>query len=246
MNNTLIFGRHPVLDALKSGKTIDKVLLQQGIKGELEKEIRHICKARTIPLQILPKERMNRLMRSNHQGVICFLSLIEYQQLEAILPLIYEQSEMPLFLLLDGITDVRNFGAIARTAEVMGVHALVIPKKKSAQINSEAIKASAGALMQIPVCRASSIIASIEYLQLSGVQVFASDLQARAVIGKMDFKGPAAIVIGAEGRGVSPSILKVANQTFIIPQTGKTDSLNVSVATGIMLYEATRQRTEIA
>ncbi len=242
MSNNLIFGRHPVLDALKSGKTIDKVLLQQGTKGELEKEIRRLCKAQTIPLQMIPKERMNRLSRSNHQGVICFLSLIEYQRLAAVLPFIYEQSKIPLFLLLDGITDVRNFGAIARTAEVMGVHALIIPKKKSAQINSEAIKASAGALLDLPVCREPSIIAAIEFLQLSGVQVFAGDLQANTAIGQVDFKGPAAIVLGAEDRGVSPSILKMVNEVFIIPQVGKTNSLNVSVATGVILYEITRQR----
>ena len=134
--SNIIFGRHPVIEAINSGKTIDKVIMQQGFKGPLEKEIRQICKVHQIPTQLLPKERIARIVPGNHQGVIAFLSLIEYQKLEHILPLLYEQSKVPLFLLLDGITDVRNFGAIARTAEVMGVHALVIPRKKSAQILS--------------------------------------------------------------------------------------------------------------
>ena len=240
--SNIIFGRHPVLEAIQSGKTIDKVIMQQGFKGPLEKEIRQICKAHQIPMQLLPKERITRIVPGNHQGVIAFLSLIEYQKLEHILPHIYEQSQVPLFLLLDGITDVRNFGAIARTAEVMGVHALVIPRKKSAQINADAIKTSAGALLKIPVCREASIVASIDFLQQSGVQIFASDLMAATPIGQLDFTSPTALVIGAEDRGVSPSILKMVDQRFIIPQIGETDSLNVSVATGMMLYEVIRQR----
>lgn len=241
-SRTLIFGRHPVLDAIKAGKTIQKVIMQQGFRGPLEKEIRNICKVHAIPFQFLPKERIEYLVSGNHQGVIAYLSPIDFQQLEDILPFVYEQSQIPLFLLLDGVTDVRNFGAIARTAEVMGAHAIVVPRKKSAQINADAIKTSAGALMKIPVCREASIIATIEMLQQSGVQVFASDLYASNSIVEMDFKGPTALVIGAEDRGVSPSILKEVDQTFIIPQYGETDSLNVSVATGMMLYEVIRQR----
>ena len=242
MSNNLIFGRHPVIDAIKSGKTIDKVLLQQDVAGAFAKEVRQLCKKKFIPIQMVPKERMNRFVRGNHQGVLCWLSLIEYQRLADILPMVYEQSQTPLFLLLDGITDVRNFGAIARSAEVLGVHAIVIPRKKSAQITPDAIKTSAGALMDIPVCREPSIVASIEYLQQSGVQVFASDLQARRAMNEIDFSVPTALVIGAEDRGVSPSILRMVDKTFIIPQVGKTDSLNVSVATGIMLYEVLQQR----
>ena len=243
-SSTMIFGRHPVLDAIKSGKTVDKVVIQQGFKGPIEIEIRHLCKDRRIPLQQLPKERIARMVDGNHQGVVAFLSLIEYQKLEDILPQIYEQSKVPLFLLLDGITDVRNFGAIARTAEAMGVNAIVIPRKKSAQINSDAIKVSAGALLQIPVCKEASIVAAVEFLKNSGVQVYASDLYAEKGIHHVDFTVPTAIIIGAEDRGVSPSILKMVNETFIIPQVGKTDSLNVSVATGIMLYEVVMQRLD--
>ena len=242
LSNNLIFGRHPVLEAINSGKTVDKVLLQQDAAGEMAREIRKICKAKFIPLQMVPKERLNRFARGNHQGVICWLSLIEYQRLEDILPSIYEKSEVPLLLLLDGVTDVRNFGAIARSAEVFGAHAIVIPRKNSAQITPDAIKTSAGALMAIPVCREPSIIASIELLQQSGVQVFASDLKSRRDLKAIDFSVPCALVIGAEDRGVSRSLLQVVDKTFLIPQVGKTDSLNVSVATGIMLYEVNQQR----
>ncbi|MEM1123730.1 MAG: 23S rRNA (guanosine(2251)-2'-O)-methyltransferase RlmB [Bacteroidota bacterium] len=243
VQNNLIFGRHPVIDAIKSGKTIDKVILQQDAAGEMAREIRKLCKTRFIPVQMVPKERLNRLVRGNHQGVMCWLSLIEYQKLADVLPTIYEKSEVPLILLLDGVTDVRNFGAIARSAEVLGAHAIVIPRKKSAQITPDAIKTSAGALLEIPVCREPSIIASVEYLQQSGVQVFASDLKAEKQMHEVDFTAPCALVIGAEDRGVSRSILQVVDQPFIIPQLGKTDSLNVSVATGIMLYEVLKQRT---
>ncbi len=191
---------------------------------------------------MVPKERLNRFVRGNHQGVMCWLSLIEYQSLEDLLPSIYEKSEVPLLLLLDGVTDVRNFGAIARSAEVFGAHAIVIPRKKSAQITPDAIKTSAGALLEIPVCRESSIIAAIEFLQQSGVQVYASDLKSRREMKELDLTVPCAMIIGAEDRGVSRSLLQVVDKTFLIPQAGKTDSLNVSVATGIMMYEAMSQR----
>ena len=242
MSNNQVFGRHPVIEAINSGKTIDKVLLQQDVAGEMAREIRKLCKEKFIPLQMVPKERLNRFVRGNHQGVMCWISLIEYQSLEDILPTIYEKSEVPLILLLDGVTDVRNFGAIARSAEVLGAHAIVIPRKKSAQITPDAIKTSAGALLEIPVCREPSIIAAMEFLQKSGVQIYASDLKSRWEMKDVDFSVPCALIIGAEDRGVSRSLLQIVDKTFIIPQVGKTDSLNVSVATGIMLYEAMSQR----
>lgn len=241
-NKNLIFGRHPVIEAIRAGKTIDKVLIQQDVVGHFAKEVRQLCKQYSIPLQMIPKDRMNRIVRGNHQGIIGWLSLISYHKLSDVLPFVYEQGQIPLFLLLDGVTDVRNFGAIARSAEVFGVQAIIIPKKKSAQITPEAIKTSAGALLEIPICREASIIGAVEYLQQSGVQVFASNLEGDKHIDKLDFSVPTAIIMGAEDRGVSPSILKKVNESFIIPQTGKTDSLNVSVATGVILYEIMRQR----
>ncbi len=238
----IIYGRHPVVDAIRAGTPIDKVILQEGIRGELEKELRHLCKAEGIPMQVAPKERLNKIVRGNHQGVIALQALIRYYRLEDVLPGIFEKSESPLLVLLDGVTDVRNFGAIARTAEACGAHALVIGQKNSAQINAEAMKTSAGALAKIPVCRESSLITAIEYLQLSGIRVLASDLQAENPIYSLDLMQPIAFVLGAEGEGISPAVARKADETFIIPQKGTTDSFNVSVAAGMMLYEAMRQR----
>lgn len=240
----LIYGRHPVADAIRSGTPIDKVILQQGIRGEMEKEMRHLCKAEGIPLQVAPKERLNKLVRGNHQGVIALQSYVRYYRLEDVLPAIYETSEAPLLLLLDGVTDVRNFGAIARTAEACGAHALIIPQKNSAQINAEAMKASAGALAIIPVCRESSLATAIDYLRLSGIQVLASSLEAKTPLYQLELTQPSAFILGAEGEGISPAIARQAGQSFIIPQKGTTDSFNVSVAAGMMLYEAMRQRSQ--
>lgn len=241
-DTNIIYGRHPIIDAIKAGKPFDKVMLQKEIRGEYEKELRYICRTKDIPLQVVPKERLNRFTKGNHQGVIGFMSLIEYQTIENVLPLIYETSQTPLFLILDGVTDVRNFGAIARTAEATGVHAIILPKKGAALINEDAMKTSAGALSKITVCRESSLVTAIEFLQNSGVQVLASSLEASDLIYNLDFSAPTALIIGSEDKGVSDNLLKRSNQSFIIPQSGTTDSFNVSVATGIMLYEVARQR----
>lgn len=238
----VIFGRHPIVDAIASGASVDKIFLQQGTRGEFEKEIRSLSKENNIPCQFVPKEKLNKMVKGNHQGIVALLSLIPYYKVEDVLPTIYEKSEIPLFVILDGITDVRNLGAIARSAEVSGAHALIIQGKGSAMITSEGIKTSAGALTKIPVCREGSIISAIEYLQQCGVHIVASDLQASKRIDEIDFTVPIAIVLGSEGEGVRPAVLEKANETFIIPQKGTTDSFNVSVAGGIMLYETTRQR----
>ncbi len=241
-DKNIIYGRHPVVDVINSGKSIDKLILQQGLRGEFEKEIRSLSKMHNIPVQVVPKERLNKITRSNHQGIIAFVSAIQYYLIEDVLPLLYEKEEAPLILVLDGVTDVRNMGAIARSAEVLGAHALVVPKKGSAMINADAVKTSAGALNILPVCRENSLVNTIEYLQNSGIQVLASDLKARKRLSNLDLTLPTAIIVGSEGKGTSPALIKAANEHFIIPQTGKTDSLNVSVATGIILYEALRQR----
>ena len=239
---SIIYGRHPVVDALRSGTPIEKVMLQQGIRGEMEKELRHLCRDENVLLQVVPKERLNKIVRGNHQGVIALQALIRYYRLEDVLPGIYEKSETPLIVLLDGVTDVRNFGAIARTAEASGAHALVIPQKNSAQINAEAMKTSAGALATIPVCRESSLIAAIEFLQLSGIKVLASSLEATKPLYELDLRQPAAFILGAEGEGISPAVARAADEQFVIHQKGTTDSFNVSVAAGMMLYEVMRQR----
>jgi 23S rRNA (guanosine2251-2'-O)-methyltransferase len=238
----LIFGRHPVTEAIQSGAHFDKVFIQRGTVGDFEIEVRRLCREHEIPLQYVPKEKLNRITGGNHQGIIGYLALLTYYKLEDVVPMIYEKGETPLIILLDGVTDVRNLGAIARSAEVCGAHALVVPSTGSALINADAIKTSAGALTRLTVCREKSLVSSVEFLQNAGLEVFASDLQAGRPIYEMDFTAPTAFVIGAEDEGVSKGILKVVDERFIIPQKGELDSLNVSVATGIMLYEAIRQR----
>jgi 23S rRNA (guanosine2251-2'-O)-methyltransferase len=238
----LIYGRHPVMDAIKNGMSVDKVILSQIVKGEFEKELRKLCKLADIPLQVAPKERLEKITKKNHQGIIGFLSHIKYLQIEDVFPMIYDKGETPLIIVLDGVTDVRNFGAIARSAEASGAHALIVPNKKTAQINAEAIKASAGALSTIPVCRTASLGNAVDYLLMNGVQVIAAGLQGKSYLHELDLTIPTAIVMGAEGEGIRPHIMRKANEVFKIPMKGQTDSFNVSVATGIILYETGKQR----
>jgi len=236
-----IIGKHPIVDSIQTGTNFDKIFLQQGTRGEFEKELRHLTKKYNIPVQVVPKEKLNRMTSGNHQGVIGLISLISYYKLEDLLPMIYEKSEIPLILILDGITDIRNIGAIARSAEISGAHAIVIPKKGSAQINDEAIKSSAGALTRLPICREQSLDGALDMLEMSGITVFASNLGAKKMVFETDFTEPTAIVMGSEGKGINRELLRRIENQFIIPQIGTTDSFNVSVATGIILYEVMRQ-----
>ena len=242
--SSLIYGHHPVVEALQSGTAVDKVFVQQGTRGELEKEMRHLCRERDVPMQFVPKEKLDHWVRGGrHQGVLAFVALLPYYRLADVLPTIYDGADMPLLMLVEGVTDVRNFGAIARSALCAGVQALVVPQKNSALINEEAIKASAGALLHLAVCRETSIFNAVEQLQLSGIQVVASDLSAQKPIFDLDLTAPTAFIIGAEGEGVSPALLRKADDRFRIPQSTQIDSFNVSVAAGIMLYETLRQRS---
>jgi len=240
-----VFGRHPVLEALAANQPVEKVWLQQGTRGEFEKELRHLCRDLKIPMTVLPKDSINRLVKGNHQGVVALLGAAAYQQLDDILPFVYEKGETPLLLLLDGVTDVRNFGAIARSAELCGVHAVVIPAKGSAGLSAEALKTAAGALARVPVCRVKSLVSTITFLQESGVRVLASDLSGDKYLHELDLTGPVALVLGSEGEGISKGVAAAADRCFRIPQLGTLNSFNVSVATGIMLYESMRQRSVV-
>ncbi len=238
----IIFGIHPVLEALEGGKPIEKVLIQKGLHGENFHVLFQQIRKEKIPFQMVPVEKLNRVTRKNHQGIIAFVSLIEYQPLHAVLPMIFDKGESPLLVLVDGITDVRNLGALARSAECAGAHALVVPEKGMAQINAEAIKASSGALNRIPVCREASMAESLAFIKECGIETVALDEKGEASIYQSDLTGPIAIVMGAEDKGVSPAILKMAGKVLSIPMKGKIASLNVSVATGVVLFEAQRQR----
>ncbi|TGE26990.1 23S rRNA (guanosine(2251)-2'-O)-methyltransferase RlmB [Hymenobacter metallicola] len=240
----MLFGLRPILEALSAGRTLEKIYLLRGTKNSITQEITELAKAANIPMSLVPIEKLNDLTRKNHQGAVAFVSPIDYQPLDSILAGLYEAGKTPLLLLLDRITDVRNFGSIARNAECMGVHAIVVPSRGAAQINGDALKTSAGALNLIPVCREPNLKETITFLQQSGVTVIActeksdASLEAETV----DMTGPVAVLMGSEEDGISPEYLKLANHKLRIPMAGQIGSLNVSVASGIMLFEVLRQR----
>lgn len=240
----LIYGRHPIMEALQAGKTFDKLIVQTNLGGDYMQQLSAIAKEQEIPIQRVPVQKLNRLSNNNtHQGVAGFVSVLPYYTIEDLLSSAYSKGEDPLFLVCDSITDVRNFGAIARSAACMGVHGIIFPARGSANINAETIKTSAGALHQIHLCKVRFLDQAMTFLQQNGVQVVASSVHATAVsIDKIDFTVPTVIVMGAEGKGVSPKFLDMADKTAQIPMVGDFDSLNVSVATGIVLYEVVRQR----
>lgn len=240
----MIFGIRAVIEAVEAGKNIDKVLVKRDLQGALFKELMDVLRTYEIPMQRVPIERIDRITRKNHQGVIAFTSAVAYQKLEDIIPFLYEEGKNPLIVVLDGITDVRNFGAIARTCEVAGVDAIVIPEKGSVSVNADAIKTSAGALHSIPVCRERNLKEAVQFLRNSGVKVVAATEKAADNYTVSDMKVPTAIVMGSEDLGVSNDILRICDHLVKIPQFGTIQSLNVSVACGIMIYEVIRQRQE--
>jgi len=241
-----IFGIHAVREAIAAGKNIDKVLIRRGAGSDLFRDLLGDLNQLDIPLQQVPVEKLNRITRKNHQGVVAWLSQVSYSDITTILPGIYESGEDPLILLLDGVSDVRNFGAIARSAECAGVHAIVIPFSGSAAINSDAIKTSAGALHRIPVCRHRDLVSVTKFLKDSGLSLYAATEKAERVLFETDMTGPAGIIMGSEDRGVSYALLKDAETWVSIPMKGSISSLNVSVAAGIMLFEVVRQRSASA
>jgi 23S rRNA (guanosine2251-2'-O)-methyltransferase len=238
----MIFGTRAVIEAIRSGKEIESLLVQKDLQNDLIKELKETAAEHGVPFVKVPVEKLNRVTRKNHQGVVCFLSPITYASLDNIVNEAYAQGRMPLLIILDRITDVRNFGAIARTAECLGVDALVIPSRGSARINSDAMKTSAGALNFIPVCREANLKHTLRYLQDSGIQVMACTEKASTEVWDSSLQGPVALLMGSEEDGISPEYLKMADGQIKIPLQGKVASLNVSVATAMCLYEVIRQR----
>ncbi len=239
----LIYGRNPISEALESAKSFEKLFVQRGLKSESVKRISALAIKADIPIQRVPVEKLNRLTRNAaHQGVAGYLAMIQYYSLEDILSHVYDRGEVPLFLICDGITDVRNFGAIARTALGCGVHALIVPASGSASINAEALKTSAGALNRIPVCKVRFLDKTAQYLKDNGLEIFVTELNASKFIYESDLTVPLAIIVGAEDTGVNSKLLRMADKKVKIPMTGNFDSFNVSVATAMGLYEVMRQR----
>jgi 23S rRNA (guanosine2251-2'-O)-methyltransferase len=239
----LIYGIRPIIEAIQAGKEIDKLFIQTGLKGELYKELNDLINKNRIPTQFVPIEKINKLAPNNNQGVVGFLSQISYQSLENVIMSAFEDGRAPLILILDRITDVRNFGAIVRTAECVGIDAVVIPSKGAAQINEDAIKTSAGALLTVNICREENLKSTIHFLKASGLQVVAATEKTKINYTDADFTKPTAIIMGSEEDGVSNEYLKLCDQQLAIPILGHIQSLNVSVACGVMLYEVVRQRT---
>ena len=238
----MIFGVRAVLEAIDAGKEIDKILIKRDILSELSRELFAAVKGTNIPVQRVPVEKLNRITRKNHQGVIAFVSAVEYASVETFVPYLFEEGKDPLLVLLDGITDVRNFGSIARTCECAGVDAIIIPSHGSVTVNADAVKTSAGALHTLPVCREKNITETIKYLKASGFRIVCATERGKINYTQSDFNVPVCIVMGAEDTGIPSEHLALCDDWVSIPQFGNIESLNVSVATGVILYEAVRQR----
>lgn len=240
--SNIIYGIRTVIEAVKSGQHLERVFIQKNLNSDLYKELMVELHQTTTPISKVPSERINKFTRKNHQGVVALISPVQYHTLEHVIPELYEKGEIPLVLVLDEITDIRNFGAIARTAECLGVDALVIPSKGGAQINEDAVKTSAGAFSYLPVCREKSLLDAVNFLKASGIEVVACSEKTSDTMDKVNFTGPSAIVMGSEERGISDAIMEACSSIAKIPMQGKIESLNVGVAAGMALYEVQRQR----
>ena len=237
-----IYGIRAVLEAIKAGKDIDKVFLQKGSRGPLFNELENTIRANSISYSYVPVEKLNRLTTNNHQGVVANIAPITYYNLEELIDKTIESGKTPLFLLLDQISDVRNFGAIIRTAECSGVSGIIVQKKGGAPLNADTVKTSAGGIFRVPICKVDHLKDAIYMLQASNIEIVAATEKTEQLLYKLPLDKPIAIIMGSEGRGISPSILKLADHKAKLPMLGEIDSLNVSVACGLFLYEAVRQR----
>jgi len=241
-SSDFIFGIRAIIEAINAGKLIDKVLVKRALKGELVKELMDLLKSDEIPYQMVPEEKLNRLTRKNHQGVIALMAPIEFCPIEQLVASVYEKGVDPFFIMLDGVSDVRNFGAIVRTAECAGANGIIIPEKGAARIGADAVKTSAGALFKVPVCKIRNFKDGITYLQESGVKVFGATEKTEQLYYQQTYPGPVCIVLGAEDTGLSIDALRSCDELIKIPILGEIQSLNVSVAASVLMYEVVRQR----
>ena len=240
--NQYIYGIHAVLEALEAGKDIDKVFLSKTLNNETAQEITNRARALRVPVQRVPVQKIDRITRRNHQGVLAMMAAVTYYRLEDMVPQMFDNGENPFIVVLDGVTDVRNFGAVARTCECAGVSAIVIPDRESVSVNADAVKTSAGALNYLPVCREHNLVNAVKLLRDSGFKIVGTSDKSQMPYTGASYTGPVAIVLGAEDKGISPEIMKLCDTQVLIPEFGHINSLNVSVAGGIMIYEVVRQR----
>jgi len=237
-----LFGMHPVTDAILAGRKFEKVLLKQGLEGTQFRQLMELLKEKDIPFQFVPGEKMNYLVKGSHQGVIAYISQIEYVAFEEMVEMAMSHKEAPVFLVLDGVSDVRNFGAIARSAECAGIDGIILPSKGGAAINADAVKTSAGALLRIPVAKVSNLKIPLYYLLDAGFQTVAATEKAEGLIYDINFRKPTVLIMGSEGHGISQSVLDMCTDEAKIPMEGETGSLNVSVAASVIMFEIVRQR----
>ena len=242
--SSLVIGRNAVKEAISSGKQLDRIYLQNNIQGKSIDEIKSLARQQQIPINKVPVEKLNGFNITDHEGVVAQISKVQYQELQQIISLAVEKGEVPLFVLLDSITDIRNIGGIARTAYCCGAHAIIIPEKGVGALNEEAILASAGALEKISVCRVTSLMKAVDELHLNGIRVFASETKATKNVFDCDFTEPCAIIMGGEEKGIYPALMRICDEKFKIPMVGDFESLNVSVAAGMILYEVMKQRMD--
>lgn len=238
----VVCGMRPVLEAIEADSQIDKILLQTTLDGQLSKELRTKARERNLPVQFVPVERLNAITGANHQGVVALIAPIAYRSFADMLQSIQEGGKQPFFLMLDHVTDVRNLGAIARTAECAGVDAIIVPDHGSAQIGADAIKSSSGALLRLPVCREANLKTVINLALQTGLQVCAATEKGSTSYVAVDFRKPTLLVMGSEDKGISTEVLKLCDVRAKLPIVGQVQSLNVSVAAGIFMYEVLRQR----
>lgn len=245
-HNTIIIGRNPVYEAIVSGKQLEKVYIHDELRGEYEKKIRQATKEAMIPLVKVPNEKLHKIGNTkNHQGIVAIDSPIVYQNLTDVIAHVFDRGENPLIIVLEGVSDVRNMAAISRSALVMGAHTVVTTIKHTAQVNEDAVKISAGAILSIPICREKNMIEVLKILKLNGIKIYATDLKGASPINDVDMTSPIAIIMGDEHHGVTPETLRECDANIIIPQATTFDSLNVSVAAGIVLYEIYLQRHKV-
>lgn len=240
-DKNLVFGIRPVAEAIQTGQTMERIFIRKGADGQLMRDLKDMCVRFRLHVQEVPVEKLNRLTSGNHQGVVAVISQIGYVEVQDILDRVPDD-ETPLVVILDGVTDVRNFGAIARSAECAGAHGIITSLKSSAPVNSESIRSSAGALTRMPVCRVGSVRNTIKALQNEGFQILAATEHSRTLVYDVDLKRPTAIVMGSEDRGISKEVLKLCDVQAAIPMIGATESLNVSAAAAVLLFEVVRQR----
>lgn len=240
--SSLVIGRAAVITALETGQQLDRIYLDTKAVGQDISEIKRLASQNGVPVNYVPVAKLDGFNISGHEGCVAQIAKVQYQNLQDVISFVIENGEVPLFLILDGITDIRNIGGIARTAYCTGVHAIIIPDKGVGALNEDAILTSAGALEQIAICRVNSLMKTVDELHLNGIKVFASEMTADKTIAEVDLTEPCAIVMGSEDNGIYPALMKICDEKIKIPMQGDFESLNVSVATGMILYEVMKQR----